>query len=117
MVARQKSLFDVTLAGPGLGAPETLRVSNSEVIALEKKGFTVTEQIRAEGLSAFAEATQALSRLHRHAELTGNGELLAKAADAIQALLRGNRLMSGGTAHAERERTMRGVAPPGRGKR
>lgn len=111
----EKSLYDVTLAGPGLGQPEKLRVSNSEVIELKAKGFTVTEQSRAEGLSAFAEATQALSRLHRHAELTGNGELLAKAADAIQALLRGNRFLSGGTTggapHAERERTMRGVAP------
>jgi len=116
MAPRQKSLYDITLIGPGRAEPERLRCTDSEVIALEKKGFTVTERTRSMGKSAFVDASEALGRLLRHAELTGNAELLAKASDAIQALLRGNDLMSGGTAHTRREQTMRGV-PPGRSKR
>ena len=115
MVPPQKSLHDITLIGPCKAEPEQLRCTDSEVIALEKKGYTVSERTRSTGKSAFLDAAEALGRLLRHAELTGNAELLAKASDAIQALLRGNTLMSGCTGHAERERTTGGLGP-GRAK-
>lgn len=111
--APEKSLYDVTLIGPGDVPLEFVRVTQSEVIALEKKGYTVHNPQPATGQSTFAEASLALGRLLRHAELTDNAELQAKANDAIQALLRGNRLMSGGTGSANKERTqtLKGVAP------